>query len=89
MWYSVQCSINTFKIADAYGKAFKPFMPPPCWKCPKRFKLGLGESWKSECSSDSDVDEVASRKKLSPHQSPPLLVINPIIELHKGIQEQR
>ena len=28
---------------------------------PERLKLGLSESWKSECSIDSDVDEVVLR----------------------------
>ena len=37
-------------------KLFEPMSPPPGWKCPKRFKLGLGEPWESEGSSDSDTD---------------------------------
>ena len=47
-------------------------MPPhaPCWKCPKRFKLSLGEVWENECSSNSDVDKAAfMNQKLSPPQS--------------------
>ena len=44
-------------MADDHGKGFKPVMPPPCWKCPERFKLGLGEPWKND--SDTDLDEVA------------------------------
>ena len=35
---------------------FKPYIlwPPPRWKCPKQFKLGLGESWESESEYGSD-----------------------------------
>ena len=32
--------------------------PPPGWKCPKRFKLGLGEPWESEESDDSNTEKV-------------------------------
>ena len=32
---------------------FRPKAPPPGWKCPKRFKLGLGPPWES---SDSEED---------------------------------
>ena len=32
--------------------------PPPGWKCPKRFKLGLGEPCESEGSDDSDTEKV-------------------------------
>jgi len=35
-------------------KPFKPMKPPPGWKCPKRFKLGLGEPWESKSESGSD-----------------------------------
>ena len=46
-------------------KLFEPMTPPPGWKCPKRFKLGLGEPWESEGSNDSDTDtdEVVLRKE--------------------------
>ena len=47
-------------MAGTYGKPmlkfFEPISPPPEWKCPKGFKLGLGEPWESEGSSDSDID---------------------------------
>ena len=32
---------------------FHPKAPPPGWKCPKTFKLGLGPPWES---SDSEED---------------------------------
>jgi len=32
-------------------KLFKLLKPPPGWKCPKQFKVGLGEPWKSEVSN--------------------------------------
>ena len=35
----------------------KALTPPLGWKCPKRFKLGLGKPWESESSSDSDIDD--------------------------------
>ena len=75
-------------MADAHGKLFKALMPPLGWKCPKRFKLRPGEPWESECSSDSDVDEAAiPEMKLSPAQSPPLLLKNRVDESHDVIQE--
>jgi len=47
-------------MVDTCGKVmfklFEPMSPPPGWKCPKRFKLGLGEPWKSKGSNDSDTD---------------------------------
>ena len=41
-------------------------MPLPGWKCPKWFKLSLGEPWESEGSNDSDrdTDEVCYVRKL-------------------------
>ena len=39
-------------------KLFEPMSPPPGCKCPKRFKLGLGEPWKSEESDDSNTEKV-------------------------------
>ena len=36
-------------------KLFRPLTPPPGWKCPKRFRLGVGRGW--EGSSDSDDEE--------------------------------
>ena len=46
-------------------KLFEPKTPPPGWKCPKWFKLGLEEPWESEGSDDSetDTDEVVLRKE--------------------------
>ena len=37
-------------------KLFCPLTPPPGWKCPKRFRLGVGRGW--EGSSDSDDEEL-------------------------------
>ena len=37
-------------------KLFKLMSPPPGRKCPKRFKLSLGERRESEGSNDSDTD---------------------------------
>ena len=58
-------------------KPFKPMKPPPGWKCPKRFKLGLGEPWESEPESSSDgetdvevrtkVQTVVSQQNASKH----------------------
>ena len=45
-------------------KLFQPKSPPPGWKCPKRFKLGLGEPWESE-GSDTDAEEVVIRKEIN------------------------
>ena len=71
-------------MADVHGKLFKALTPLLGWKYPNRFKLGLGEPWESECSSDSNVDEVAMpNMKLSPAQSPPLLVKNCVDESYK------
>ena len=39
-------------------KLFEPMSPPPGWKCPKRFKLGLGEPWESEGSDNSDIEKL-------------------------------
>ena len=56
-------------MAGARGKVlfklYEPKTPPPGWKCPKRFKLGLGEPWESEGSDDSetDTDKVVLRKE--------------------------
>ena len=77
-------------MADAHGKLFKTLMPPLGWKCPKRFKLQLGEPWESECSSDSDVDDALddaaiANMKLPPTQSSPLLLKNHVDELHNVI----
>ena len=33
---------------------FCPKTPPPAWKCPKRFKLGLGLPWESSDSEEND-----------------------------------
>ena len=75
-------------MADAHGKLFKALTPPLGWKCPKRFKLRLGEPWESECSSDSDVYEAAiPEMKLSPTQTLPLLLKNCVDESHDVIQE--
>ena len=36
---------------------FRPKAPPPGWKCPKRFKLGLGPPWESSDSKeDSEIE---------------------------------
>ena len=46
-------------------KPFQPMKPPPGWKCPKRFKLGLGEPWESESESSSDGEtDVKMRTKV-------------------------
>ena len=46
-------------------KPFQPMKPPPGWKCPKRFKLGLGEPWESESESSSDGEtDVEVRTKV-------------------------
>ena len=46
-------------------KLFQPMKPPPGWKCPKRFKLGLGEPWESESESNSDGEtDVEVRTKV-------------------------
>ena len=47
------------KMVDKEGKIrlFRLLMPPPGWKCPKRFKLGLEEPWQSEYSSNSETDQ--------------------------------
>ena len=70
--------MHYLKMANDHGKGFKPLMPPLCWKCSKRFKLGLREPWESE--SDTDFDEIALVNKSSPPQSPSVLVKNYIIE---------
>ena len=47
--------------------------PPPGWKCPKRFKLGLGEPWESESESgsngeaDVEVRTFVSQRDTSKH----------------------
>jgi len=42
-------------------KLLKPMKPPPEWKCPKGFKLGLGEPWESQGSeSGTHEDECAN-----------------------------
>jgi len=45
-------------VGQLMFKLFKSMKPPPGWKCPKRFKLGLGEPWesKSESGSDGEAD---------------------------------
>ena len=48
---AVTCEKPMFKL-------FEPMSPLPGWKCPKRFKLGLGEPWESEESDDSDTEKV-------------------------------
>ena len=36
---------------------FHPKPPPPGWKCPKRFILGLGPAWESSDSKeDSEIE---------------------------------
>ena len=56
-------------MAGTHGKVlfklFKPKTPPPGWKYPKWFKLGLEEPWESEGSNDNetDTDEVVLRKE--------------------------
>ena len=40
---------------------YRPKTPPPGWKCPKRFKLGLGSPWESSDSeedSETEMDEL-------------------------------
>ena len=80
-------------MADVHDKLFKALTPLLGWKYPNRFKLGLGKPWESECSNDSNIDEVSMpNMKLSPAQSPPaqsppLLVKNHVDELHGVIQE--
>ena len=32
--------------------------PPPGWKCPKRFKLGIGVPWESSDSEDDSETEI-------------------------------
>ena len=44
-------------------KLFEPMSPPPGWKCPKRFKLGLGEPWESEESDDSNTEKVEAHRE--------------------------
>ena len=39
-------------------KLVEPMSPPPGWKCPKHFKLGLGDPWESEGSDDRDTEKV-------------------------------
>ena len=70
----MQIIVCSDKMANDHGKRFKPLTPPLCWKCPKRFKLGLGEPWESE--SDADFDETVLVNKSSPAQSPSVLVKN-------------
>ena len=45
------------KMADEEGKIilrlFRLLTPPPGWKCPKSFILGLGEPWESESDSET------------------------------------
>ena len=56
--------MQIIEMANDHGKRFKLLTPPLCWKCPKRFKLGLGEPWESE--SDADFDEtVFSEQKFT------------------------
>ena len=75
-------------MADAHGKLLKALTPPLGWKCTKRFKLQLGEPWESDCSSDDDVYKAAIPEiKLSPTQTPPLLLKNRVDESHDVIQE--
>jgi len=35
---------------------YRPKHPPPGWKCPKKFKLGLGSPWESSDSEDNDKE---------------------------------
>ena len=54
-------------MAGTYGKPmfklFEPMSPPPGWKCPKRFKFGLGEPWESEESDDSNTEKVEAHRE--------------------------
>ena len=56
-------------MAGTHGKVmfnpFEPMTPPHVWKCPKQFKLCLGEPWEREGSddSDTDIDEVVLYKE--------------------------
>ena len=81
----MQIIVCSDKMANDHGKRFKLLTPPLCWKCPKRFKLGLGEPWESE--SDADFDETVLVNKSSPAQSPSVLVKNCVSESHEGPQE--
>ena len=40
-------------------KLFKYLKAPPGWKCPKQFKLGLGEPWENESESSSNGETYA------------------------------
>ena len=48
-------------------KLFETVSLPPGWKCPKQFKLSLGEPWESDGSngSDTDTDEVVLHKEIT------------------------
>ena len=37
---------------------YHPKCPPPGWKCPKKFKLGLGSPWESSDSEDNGDSEL-------------------------------
>ena len=39
---------------------FRPKTPSPGWKCPKRFKLGLGSPWESSDSEEDSEREIDS-----------------------------
>ena len=54
----MQHFINVLKMADVHGKMIlKPLIYG--LKMLEEFELGLEEVWESECSSDSDVDQVS------------------------------
>ena len=81
----MQTIVCSDKMANDHGKGFKPLMLPLCWKCPKRFKLVLAESWESE--SNTDFDGTALVNKSLPAQSPSVLFKNCISESHESLQE--
>ena len=45
---------------------FHPKTPPPGWKCPKRFKLGVGLPWESTDSKDDSERETSERIRFCP-----------------------
>ena len=47
----------------------KALTPPLGWKCPKRFKLGLGKPWESESSSDSDLDDFITKRRFDAEEA--------------------
>ena len=50
---------------------FHPKIPPPGWKCPKRFKLGVGLPWESTDSEDDSERETSEGIRFCRTNAPP------------------